>query len=122
MDIDLLMHRAFTNSSNHGFWDDYDFTLGLLEGSGASTEKYTVDIKLSKIALVGSELGECIEGVRKPRQDEHCPLFTSEEVELADAIIRICDYAERFQLRLSESIQAKMNYNTDRPYKHGKSA
>jgi NTP pyrophosphatase (non-canonical NTP hydrolase) len=121
MDIDLLMHRAHTNSINHGFWEEYHQTLEVLGESGLA-KKYEVDIKLSKIALIMSELGEAVEGVRKPQQDEACPIFTSEEIELADVIIRICDYAEAFLLRLPEAVQAKMNYNADRPYKHGKSA
>jgi NTP pyrophosphatase (non-canonical NTP hydrolase) len=122
MDIDLLMHRAHTNSVNHGFWEDHENMIRLLEASDVETEKYTVDIKLSKIALIMSELGEAVEGVRKPCQDPSCTLYTSEEIEMADVIIRICDYAERFGLRLAEAVEAKMEYNRSRPYKHGKTA
>lgn len=122
MNIDLLMARAHTNSVNHGFWDDYNFTLGVLKARDIPTGKYEVDVKLSKIALMMSELGEAVEGVRKPGQDPACPNFTAEEIELADTIIRICDYAEAFNLKLEEAILSKMEYNETRPYKHGKSA
>jgi NTP pyrophosphatase (non-canonical NTP hydrolase) len=72
------------------------------------------------IALMHSELSEMLEGVRKPKTDEHCPQFTSEEVELADVCIRIFDYAGGFQLRLESAINAKMEFNRGRPHKHGK--
>lgn len=72
------------------------------------------------IALMHSELSECLEGIRKPQQDEHCSEFTSEEIELADCIIRIMEYGAAFKLRLSEAILNKHKYNKTREFKHGK--
>ncbi|CAB4162165.1 NTP-PPase_u5 domain containing protein [uncultured Caudovirales phage] len=66
------------------------------------------------IALMHSELSEALEGVRKGTQDEHLPEFTSEEVELADSLIRILDYAGARQLRLGEAFVAKLLYNANR--------
>lgn len=66
------------------------------------------------IALCHSELSEALEGHRKSLTDEHCPNFTSLEVELADCIIRICDMAGGLRLRLAEALVAKMQYNHDR--------
>lgn len=66
------------------------------------------------IALMHSELSECLEGVRKNLQDNHCPDFTSEEVELADLFIRAFDYAAGRKLRLGEAFIAKMAYNAVR--------
>lgn len=66
------------------------------------------------IALMHSELSEALEGVRKGAQDEHLPEFTSEEVEFADALIRIFDYAGARQLRLGEAFVAKLLYNANR--------
>lgn len=39
--------------------------------------------------------------------------------ELADAIIRICDYAGAYGVPLSEAIVRKHAYNASRPYRHG---
>lgn len=127
--IEELSKRAFDNSRRHGFWKDFDRTLFLLMNNAVTDEeskilvdKYALDTRLHKIALMHSELGEMTEGVRKPGPDQHCPEFTQEEIELADTLIRAFDYAGAFDLRLAEAILAKMEYNASRPYKHGKGA
>lgn len=123
--INALTIEAFGNSEAHGFWGDYQLTGELIANAGLNAslgDKYVIDTKLSKIALIVSELGEAVEGIRKPHADEHCPEFTSEEIELADAIIRIGDYAGAFNLRLEGALLAKMAYNRSRPFKHGKGA
>lgn len=66
------------------------------------------------IALMHSELSECLEGVRKNLQDDHLPEFKSEEVELADLLIRAFDYARGRKLRLGEALVAKRAYNKTR--------
>jgi hypothetical protein len=72
------------------------------------------------IALMHSELSECLEGVRKSLPDTHLPQYSMELVELADTIIRIFDYAEGFGLgALGPVILNKMIYNRQREdHKH----
>ena len=73
------------------------------------------------IALMHSELSEALEGLRHgDPPDQHCPGFSSVEVELADCVIRILDYAAGHGVRLGEAICAKMDFNATRPRKHGK--
>lgn len=73
------------------------------------------------IALIHSELSEALESLRKgDPPDSHLPEFNGAVVELADAIIRIMDFAASRNWPLGEAIVAKMMYNITRPRKHGK--
>lgn len=73
-----------------------------------------------KIALMHSELSEALEADRKQVQDDKIPQFSGLEVELADCIIRILDFAGAYKLDLAGALRAKMLYNLTRPYRHGK--
>jgi len=66
------------------------------------------------IALIHSELSEALEGVRKDVQDEKLPHRKAEEVELADALIRIFDYAGAYHLDLAGAVAEKLAYNATR--------
>ena len=45
----------------------------------------------------------------------------SHEDEIADAIIRLLDYAGSRNMDIGKHIRHKLSYNSTRPYKHGKS-
>ena len=97
--------ECYNNSVAHGFW-----------AMGADNRN-----KGEQIALMHSELSEMLEAVRKPGfPDEHCPSFNQEEVEAADLLIRLLDYAYGHGLMLGAATVAKMDFNRNRPYKHGK--
>lgn len=88
-----------------------------------ANNKWWVDPKTGKplernpgelIALVHSELSEVLEGVRKDKMDDHLPHRKSEEVEMADVLIRIFDYAAGRGLDIHGAFVEKMAYNATR--------
>jgi len=106
-DFITLVHL---NAVAHGFWED-----GPRRNSG------------EQIALIHSELSEALEAMRNgDPPDEHCPQFGNVVIELADAVIRICDMTEGSATNLVKgtflgaALIAKHNANCLRPHKHGK--
>ncbi|WP_304708420.1 hypothetical protein [uncultured Rikenella sp.] len=92
----------------------------------------------TQIALIQSELSEALEAVRKERRadlsaidelamwhvDDFRRLFERHvkdtlEDELADAIIRILDFARTMGIDIERHVELKMKYNALRPYRHG---
>jgi hypothetical protein len=72
------------------------------------------------LALIHSEISESLEALRKDNPpDDKLPEFSSAEVELADAVIRIMDMACARKWELGKAIIAKLNFNNTRSFKHG---
>jgi len=73
------------------------------------------------IALQHSELSEVLEALRDGNpESEKLQGFSQLEEEYADLIIRILDTCGEHELNVGDAIIAKMKYNSDREYKHGK--
>ena len=100
--VDMLSSLCYQNSVKGGWWHDIN--------TGEKLERNKGEL----IALMHSELSEALEGVRKNTMDDHLPHRTSEEVELADALIRIFDYAGGFNLDLGVAFIEKLLYNQQR--------
>lgn len=66
------------------------------------------------LCLIHSEISEAMEGHRKGLMDDHLPHRPMIEVELADAVIRICDLAGGLGLDLAGAVVEKLQYNTRR--------
>lgn len=66
------------------------------------------------LMLIVSEIAEAMEGERTGKMDDKLPHRSMAEVELADAVIRICDYCGYKNYDLMGALQEKMEYNTTR--------
>lgn len=66
-------------------------------------------------ALMHSELSEAMEAERKDLMDTHLSDRKGVEVELADLLIRVFDYAGRYDLDLEAAVMDKLLYNRERP-------
>lgn len=64
--------------------------------------------------LMVTELAEGYEGVRKDLMDDKLPHRKMVEVELADILIRVFDYAGAHGMDLAGAVIEKMRYNAER--------
>ena len=93
----------YKNAVEHGFW----------KGEVNDGER---------MALIHAEISEALEALRDGNPSSNKIIdYSSLEEELADAVIRIMDYAFGKDLDIAGAILAKIEYNRSREYMHGKS-
>lgn len=120
--LDVLAAECNEIATTSGFWDEDQNLRGVLSIHAPDLLPYLQQLTVGlKCALITSETSELLEGIRHGNPpDQHCPEFSSEEIEVADQLIRLFDYSAQRGLRLALAVEAKMKYNRSRPYKHGK--
>ena len=79
---------AEIHKDNHNWWHDLETGEPLKRNEG------------ELLMLVVTELAEAAEGIRKNLSDDKLPHRKMEEVEMADAKIRLLDFAGGFKLKL----------------------
>lgn len=106
--LDELAEECSSIAISKGFWQFEVHTDSTL-------------VKTTKAMLVVTELAELVESVRaKTPVPSSLPGFSNEEEEIADAIIRLLDYAGFYELNIGQAVVAKMEKNAGRPFQHGK--
>lgn len=85
-----------------GWWHDLNTGLPLERNKG------------ELLCLIHSEISEALEGERKNLNDAHLPHRKAAEVELADAVIRILDYAGKYGYDVIGAMVEKAAYNARR--------
>jgi len=98
--LQVICHQLATDK---GFWEG-DRNMGEL------------------LMLIVSELGEALEALRKDKRQIKYNDWKKDtfEDELADVAIRLFDLAEAEGVNLTWQIEQKLEYNKNRPPKHGK--
>jgi hypothetical protein len=101
--IELNQFAKRVHSANAKWWQDID--------TGKPIKRNPKEL----LALVVSEICECLEGERKNLMDDKLPHRKMAEVEMADAYIRLLDFSAGFGL----SFQTSERMNFDMPDNKG---
>ncbi len=100
--MNLNDYAKQVHQANQKWWQDMNTGSPLKRNKG------------ELLMLIVSEISEAMEGERKDLMDVKLPHRKMAEVELADALIRILDYAAGFGYDIEGAYQEKMAYNAIR--------
>ena len=140
--LNALSKSVHQANVEKGFYEDHEETLVFLsEAPEHIRQHYQQAIDAQRFALIVSEVSEALESSRKAKK-ANIQLFMdeagfalddetfkeafeenikdSEEDEVADAVIRLFDYAGSKGMDLEFHVEKKLQYNSLRPHKHAK--
>lgn len=101
-DLNEMSAWIYQGNVDAGWWHDIETGEPLDRNKG------------ELLCLVHSEISEAMEGVRKNLMDDKLPHRQMVEVELADAVIRILDFAGGFGLDIGGAMVEKLEFNKSR--------
>jgi len=138
-----LAKKIYQANVEKGFYEDNQEVIKFMESHGATKQMIETVKKAvvgQRLMLITSEIAEALEGNRKDRNAKiesksyydglaDNEMFNHEfekyikdttEDEMADALIRILDYAGAYGIDIDFHVKQKLRYNSLRPHKHGK--
>lgn len=130
MNINELSKEAHKNAVAHGWWEEerpFAELVALMHSElSEALEEYRDGRKLDEVyyycKFSKEEVSEGGWGCEKQPECNECEYGKPEgiPIELADAVIRIFDTCGKYGIDLNKAIRLKMEFNRNRPYKHGK--
>lgn len=114
--MNLASESAHDNAERHGFYQDINLLLDYLHKNDLPDHAETAkrDFVLAQLSKIACEVGEAVSCIQHSRTMDGLP------EELADIIIRVMDLSAWLGFQLGSEVEAKMQKNVLRPYKHGK--
>ena len=129
--IGELVEESHGTAKRKGFYENDNATTGCIATGhipGVNplecAEAFKVTAILKRLMLIVTEVAELAEVIRRggdpPAEHIAGDGFSQVDEEMADIAIRLFDLCGYLGVRLGPAIVSKMEYNSDRPYLHGK--
>lgn len=119
--LSIFADLCTATAETKGFHDDEQRLRQVVAGT-ERVEWFECQLLQAEFGRMMSECGEGIEAVRTGISDDHLPQYPGWLAEIADMMIRGGDSAAKRHEDFGRIVVAKMLYNLNRPYKHGKNS
>lgn len=116
--FNFVQADAFRVNLTNGWWSERTTILEICEANGID---YRPHLAIELVGLIHTEPSEAIEAARK-HPAESWGDYTKKDTlvrELAGTVVRIMDMAEYFGLPLAQAIEAEIEHNRTRGFRHG---